>query len=272
MQAANKALVRTQTTLRFASAAQLKRWASNMKRWLAISLLFFSLTGISSADGDFDRARGIIGILPLPEVFGKEPCARFKAQDIGLFRTSQSSEYIGRIYVSKPWTFPPSGGCEGLEVTVSISEPVQRNERLPTLEFSYENPGAIVLKREGQWFEIALNEGYAWVRVQDGARYLPVEQLFKGALTYLRWQSQQPLLKSTNRDEAIWSPSSNIRSNLPVEVLGFREVSGLLWVRVRLLDVEPCTEESTNVIPVTGWLPFHDASGMPVIWFYSRGC
>ncbi|MFC1532758.1 hypothetical protein ACFL7M_05275 [Thermodesulfobacteriota bacterium] len=174
--------------------------------------------------------------------------------------------------MSKPWTFPPSGGCEGLEVSVSISEPLQRDERLPTLEFSYENHGAIVLKREGQWFEIALNEGYAWVRVQDGERYLPVEQLLKGALTYLRRQSQLPLLKDLDQGEAIWSPSPNVRSNLPVEVLGFKEVSGQLWVRVRLLEIEPCSGKSTNVIPVTGWLPFHDASGMPVIWFYSRGC
>lgn len=244
-----------------------------MKRWFTIFLLYFSLTGVSFATRDFDSASGIIGILPLPEVFGKRPCDRFKAQDIELFRTPQSSEKVGRIYVSNPWAFPPSGGgCGGLEVSVSISEPMQGDKRLPTLEFKYERPGAIVLKREGEWFKIALNKGSAWVHAQNDARYLPVERLLKGGLTYLRGQSQLPLLKNPDQGEAIWSPSPNVQSNLPVEVLGFQEVSGKLWVQVRLLDVGPCSGESTNVTPATGWLPFHDAGGMPVIWFYSRGC
>ena len=243
-----------------------------MKRWFTISLLIFSLSGVSFAASDFESARGIIGILPLPEVFGNGPCDRSKTQDIELFRTARSSQIIGRIYVSKPWTFHPAGGCEGLEVAVSISEPLHGVEKLPTLEFSYENPGAIVLKREEHWFKIALSESYAWVRIQDDSRYLTVERLLKDSLTYFRGQSQLALLKSPGRGEAIWSPSSDFKRKLPVEALSFKNVSGQLWVKVRLLEVDPCSEESTNVVPATGWLPFHDESGSPVIWFYSRGC
>jgi hypothetical protein len=43
-----------------------------------------------------------------------------------------------------------------------------------------------VINRQGEWFEIALNEEYAWVRVQDAdTRYLPVERLLRRSLAYL---------------------------------------------------------------------------------------
>lgn len=243
-----------------------------MKRRLAVSLLLYSLAAAAIAAGDFGRARGIIGILPLPEVFGNEPCAAFKAQDVELFRGPQSTAPIGRIFVSKPSRPSPAGGCEGAEVSVSVSGPVPRNGNLPTLEFAYENPGAVVLTREGQWFEIALDAGTAWVRIQDGARYLPVERLLKDSLSYLRGQGRSALLDRPGQGKTVWSGGPGMRSELPVEVMGFRNVSGKLWVQVSILGVEPCTGQNTNVRTVSGWLPFHDASGMPAVWFHSRGC
>jgi hypothetical protein len=149
---------------------------------------------------------------------------------------------------------------------------VPREEALPTLEFAYENPGAIVRRREGQWFEIALQERYAWVQVQDDARYLPVAILLKDSLAYLPKGSRALLFRKPGRDEPIWSSSPDVRDDLPVTVLDVRDVSGELWVQVNLLDVGPCTDEKTNVPPLTGWLPFHDATGMPAVWFHSRGC
>ena len=245
-----------------------------MKRLLLpIALLLVPLAAVALSAEFSDRTREIIGILPMPEVFGSEPCAAFEAQDIDLFETPNSSNAIGRIYVSRPYAFPPSGGCEGLDVSVAIYGPAHRKETLPTLEFSYEKLGAIVRKRQGQWFEIALNEGYAWVHIQDAdSRYLPVEQLLKHSLTYLRGQGALDLVEIPGRGEPVWSRSPDIRNRLPVEVVAFNEIDGHLWVQVRILDTDPCSEECSGVVSVSGWMPFYDADGMPLIWFYSRGC
>ncbi|OQX08064.1 MAG: hypothetical protein BWK76_24040 [Desulfobulbaceae bacterium A2] len=244
-----------------------------MKRFLLPIALLLPLAAVALSAERFDGAREVIGILPMQEVFGAEPCAVFEAQDVDLFETPNSSHSIGRISVARPWAFPPSGGCEGLEVAVAIYGPVHRKETLPTLEFSYENQGVIVRKRQGQWFEIALSEGYAWVHIQDAdSRYLPVEQLLKHSLTYLSGQGSLDLVEIPGRGKPVWSRSPNIRSKLPVEVVAFSEIAGHLWVQVRILETDSCSEERTGVVSVTGWMPFYDADGMPQIWFYSRGC
>ncbi len=144
---------------------------------------------------------------------------------------------------------------------------------LPTLEFTYEQPGVIVRNRKGEWFEIALNSGYAWVHVQDAdTRYLPVEQLLKESLTYLSGQGPLTLLSSPKHGKAVWSKNPQGRNNLPVEITAFEKLDGELWVQVDVLDVEPCTEVRTGIRPVSGWVPFYYTNGMPSIWFYSRGC
>lgn len=245
----------------------------SMKHWLAISLLLVPLSWSVAATDDFGHARNLAGILPLPEIFGKEPCDHYTPQDVAVFQSANSLTPIGQIHVAKPLTYFPSGaGCEGLAVTVLIDEPEKSQQALPTLEFSYENPGAIVIKQEGEWFEIVLEQGTGWVHVRDTTRYLPVEKLLMDSLSYLRTQSQPTLFKKPARGEALWSVDKTTRSSLPVEVLGYQQVAGVLWLQVKLLEKEPCTDEPANVAPFTGWLPFLDASGMPVIWFYSRGC
>lgn len=60
----------------------------------------------------------------------------------------------------------------------------------PTLEFSCESPGAIVCRRQGQWFEIALDGGRDWVRSDVEAPYWPVRLLLEGPLAYLRTEGQ----------------------------------------------------------------------------------
>lgn len=243
-----------------------------MKQWLALAALLFPLAANALEAGDFDRARGIIGILPLPHVLGDEPCSPYEPKDIPLFRTPGSPTPIGRIYVSRPMALHPEGGCSGPEVTVSITVPAERNESLPTLEFSYEIAGAIAVQREGEWFRIALNEGHAWVHVPDGARFLTLEQLLKDSLTHLRAEGQPALRDLPGAGKAIWFAGPGMQDDLPVEVLSLREVSGRTWVELRLLEVDVCTDEPTRQPPLTGWLPAHDASGLPAVWFSSRGC
>ena len=174
-----------------------------MKRWLLLPLFLLPLFLAGVRAEDMDRARGLVGILPLPEVFGSAPCEPFEAKDIPLYPSPQAAEPLGRIHVTQPWRFPPEGGCEGLEVSVSFETLSPNETRLPTLEFGYETPGAIVLRRDGEWFEIALDAGRAWVHVPGVERYLPVETLLKGGLTYLRGNGQTRLRVSPDGGELV---------------------------------------------------------------------
>lgn len=241
-----------------------------MKRRLIFFLVFLPLAATASVPENADHARNVIGILPLPEVFGKEPCEPFKGEEIAVFSSPEAVVPYGRIFVAKPWKFPPAGGgCEGLEVGVSFLTGSRRDEKLPALEFSYETPGAIVIGRQGQWFEIRLDKGSAWVRIQDDSRFRPVEELLTGSLTYLT--PPVALHKGPGDPDITWSPGPEV-GKLPVEVLSFRRIDGQLWVQVSFPAVEPCSQDHTHLPPVTGWLPYHNPDGMPSIWFFSRGC
>lgn len=219
---------------------------------------------------DTDRLRGVIGILPLPEVFGKEPCDRFQGEEIPVFSSPVSAAPFARIFVARPWVFPPDGGgCEGLEVAVSYFAPGRGDQKLPSLEFAYENPGAIVVGRQGEWFEIRLAEGSAWVRIPDGNRFHPVQELLMGSLASLTGHAV--LYENPRDSKIVWSPGPEV-GELPVEVLSYQTVAGRLWVQVSLLAVEPCSREDTHLPQVTGWMPFHGSDGIPAIWFFPRGC
>lgn len=238
---------------------------------LALALLFAALAVPAPAD-DFERARGTIGILPLPELFGSVPCAPYTPKEIELFRSPDAASFMGRIFVSSPQLDSPAGGCIPPEASASIDSTAQARWKLPILEFSYENPGAIVLRREGNWFEIALGNGNAWVRVQDDARYLPVEKLLADSLAYLRLQGRPVLVRNPGGKDAVWWPGKRLADEQPVEVLAFRRLHGRLWLQLRFLQQDPCSDQYTGLPAVTGWLPFHDAGGMPAVWFRSRGC
>lgn len=226
----------------------------------------------SPAMGQFERASGVIGILPLPEVFGAEPCARFDPRDIPVFRSPSSVRPFGRIHVAQRWTHHKDGGCGGLVVRVDSSAPAGNGGELPTLEFGYEQPGAIVLRRAGSWFEIALSKGTGWVQVKDVRRFLPVEQLLKDGLLHLRKGAPVPLHTRPGSPAAPRDQVTRTETDLPAKLLAFERVGGTLWLQVETLSASPCTDEKLPVAPVSGWLPFHDATGQPSVWFSSRGC
>ena len=240
-----------------------------MKHLLALALVLLTWPVMPQS---FERTAGIIGILPLPEVFGFEPCARFEPRDIPIFRSPTSDRPSGKIYVAKHWTYPKEGGCEGLVVHVGNMESVANGDELPTMEFAYEQPGAIVLRQTNSWFEVALSKGTGWVRVKEVGRFLPVEQLLTGSLLYLRKGAPIPLHTRPGDLAAPRVPGTRTAVDLPARLRAFERVAGTLWIQVESLSANPCTEEKLPVAPVSGWLPFHDARGQPSVWFSPRGC
>ena len=91
----------------------------------------------------------VIGLLALPEVFGRGACDRFTRRPLELRATPQGP-VVGTVLVVKPWTHHSNGGCEGLEVGVRVPR-ASTVQPLPTMEYAYEEPGAVVLERRGRW-------------------------------------------------------------------------------------------------------------------------
>src|SRR5690242_13777554 len=98
----------------------------------------------------------VIGLISLPEVFGSRECAPFEPRAIMVHSNATDGNIIGSIEVDQNWSFAPHGGCDGLQVRVHMGT---QKEELPTREYDYEMPAAIVLDQHDGWFKIRLHQG-----------------------------------------------------------------------------------------------------------------
>jgi hypothetical protein len=142
---------------------------------------------------------------------------------------------------------------------------------LPTREYAYEAPGAIVLQRRGRWFKVRLSGGAAWLHASDAAEYLPLERLLKKGLTYVTDAFGGRLAPSPGATPVDEDPAA-VAPGTSVKVTEFRRVGDRLWVHVEVLSDSPCQSPENPSVVQRGWLPAHASSGEPTVWFYSRGC
>src|SRR6266545_7588941 len=126
----------------------------------------------------------VVGLLALPEVFGNFPCDRFTPQEVPLYAAPESARVVGVIRVDEGSAASSNGGCEGLRVGVHMTG-IPASDPLPTKEYRYEDPGAIVLARQDGWFQIRLATGSAWIRSSPRDSFHPLEQLLLDGLTHL---------------------------------------------------------------------------------------
>ena len=222
----------------------------------------------------------VIGLLSLPEAFGGGPCERFIARDITLYAAPDTLRQVGTIRVDRHWTFPQEGGCEGLRVGVHLTNP-SRDSELPTEEYDYEAPGVIVLETGGklpraggwppaQWFKVRLTDGTAWVLRESGkSEFFPLQRLLENYPTHLTDAFDGRLAASPGGP---LSTRSDSLAGRPVNLGGFRDVAGQLWIQVEVVSWSLCESEDKPVVLARGWLPAHVPSGKPSIWFSSRGC
>jgi hypothetical protein len=211
----------------------------------------------------------VVGLLALPEVFGNGACDRFTPQEVPLYAAPESARVVGVIRVDEGSTASSKGGCEALRVGVHMTG-TTASDALPTKEYGYEEPGAIVLARRGGWFQIRLATGSAWVRSSPRDSFHPLEQLLLDGLTYLTeaWDGRLAVSAGAPgrpaRVEARSSQSS-------VRVIRSQQLRGELWFDLEVIT-SPCGEDPNVKVLDRGWVPAHTTSGEPVIWFYSRGC
>lgn len=214
----------------------------------------------------------VIGLLSLPEVFGGRMCAPFKPSDVALHTTPNDETKVATVHVDQEWSFAPHGGCDGLKVSVHRGS---LNEELPTLEYDYEMPAAIVLEQRNGWFRVRLQQGSAWIKASLSNRFMPLHELFEEFIgvtsidkAFTGRLLSAPDLTATGAGAVRVSPLQ------PVQVLEMRDAGGQTFVKVEVMSHSLCAAGAHGPpdIVATGWLPLHGPRGEPTIWYSSRGC
>ena len=213
----------------------------------------------------------VLGLLALPEVFGKGPCHLFDPAAILLRPAPGATEHLGSIQVDQHWSFAPHGGCEGLQVSVHHDG---RRAELPTLEYANESPAAIVLAEQGGWFKIRLATGAGWLQASPRDRFMPLADLFSEypTLTTLNEAFTGSLLEAPGGTATEVKPA--LTRGLPVRVLDVRSVGDRQWLQVAVMSHSICDADRSGPPDVEGigWMPAHTTAGEPTVWFSSRGC
>lgn len=232
-----------------------------MMRLLVLIVVVFGFTAEAAAQ------EKVVGLLALPQVFGPRQCAPFEPTEVALHGSPNDGHPFAFIRVDQNWSFAPHGGCEGLEVRVHAAT---AKHELPTREFDYEMPGAIVVDHRDGWFKIKLHDRSAWLKASLSDQFLPLAQLFDEFAGLTEINSFTGRLLSSPNAAARGPIMPAVKPQQPVIV---REVRGE-WVYLDLMSSSPCTagNEGPPEVVATGWLPLHKADGEPTVWFSSRGC
>lgn len=209
----------------------------------------------------------VAGLLSLPEVFGPRLCAPFEPGEIALHASPNDGRPIAFVRVDRNWSFAPHGGCEGLEVRVHQGE---RRLELPTREYDYEMPGAIVLERRDGWFRIKFGDRSAWLKASLAARFMPLPDLYE---EFVGVTAINPTFTGRLQGAPGIAAGPIMPAVAPQQPVRVLEVRGE-WIQVEVLTHSACTagDDGPPEVVATGWLPLHDRSGEPTVWFSSRGC
>jgi len=214
----------------------------------------------------------IMGLLALPEVFGNAPCDKFQPEEVALYAAPESGRPVGRIRTDGAWTFNPVGGCTGSPDVNVYHADTGGVATLPSREYAYEAPAAIVLEQRDRWFRVRLAEGSAWIRASQRDEYFPLEKLLADGLTHLTAAWDGRLARSPGGSLRVAARPLPRRDDTSVRVLGFRRAGDTLWIEVEIFSHSPCAAREDPPVLDQGWVPAHAASRELVVWFSSRGC
>jgi hypothetical protein len=214
----------------------------------------------------------VIGLLALPTIFSEGPCKPFEPQPVSIYAAADKAQTIATIQVDQMWSFAPHGGCEGLEVRIHQGSSTRE---LPTREYDYEAPAAVVLDRQGAMFKIRTGENQAgWVE-SPPARFMPYESLMEEftGVTFFTTAFDGALRAAPGLTVAN-QPTARAKPGLPARVIETRRLGDRLWLHVEVLNHSMCDAAASGP-PETiagGWLAAHADDGEPTVWVASRGC
>ena len=189
----------------------------------------------------------VLGIVEIPKIFALDPeTGRVKPR--------------GAVTL---YTRPDSSS----KTATTVIEP----EAIDDAEYGYEEPGALVYRREAGYYLIRTARGTAWLSPDDAGPFHSFETLVSDGLAYLT-DAWDGFVNASPGTTARTRVQRNREGSDDVEVGSFRTVSGRLWLQVEVMSHSLCTSTAPATVKARGWVPAHDGSGAPTVWFHSRGC
>lgn len=205
--------------------------------------------------------RRVIGLVEIPRLLSpEEPGARPREVAINLYQDAASNS--------------------------PIAVTVRDRERLETREHGYEEVSAVAYDRRVGWYLLCSKDRYAWLSPADAGQFRRYPDLLKDKLTYLTREWDRALHESPGGPvRAKVPPASTERPDARAEewgeygprpsdvtVIAQRQHAGEWWVRVRIA-ASVCESGSEDAKPIAeGWVRAYSPSGLPTLWFFSRGC
>lgn len=189
----------------------------------------------------------VLGIVEIPKMFSIDP-------ETGLRQPGALTVY----------TRPDSNS----RAAATVTSP----EAIDEAEYGYEEAGALVYRREGGHYLIRTARGTAWLSSHDAGRFHPLERLVSNGLAYLTGAWNGFVSASPGSADRRRVQQRSQKGSDDVTVKGFRTVGGRLWLQVDVMSHSFCTSAAPATIKARGWIPAHDDSGAPTVWFHSRGC
>ena len=189
----------------------------------------------------------VLGIVEIPKMFAIDP------------QTGRAASGALTLY-----TRPDSNS----NVAATISSPAAIDEA----EYGYEEPGALVYGRQRGYYLIRTARGVAWLSPDDAGAFHAFERLVSEGLAHMTaaWDGFVNALPGDATRTRVQPRKPNGYDD--VTVGGFRTVGGKLWLQVEVMSHSICTSPASPTVRARGWIPAHDNSGTPVVWFASRGC
>jgi hypothetical protein len=217
----------------------------------SLIVLIVTLSAIVVAQPPRGGAGPVLGIVEIPVVFAVDS------------QTGQISPTAALTLYSTP--------SDNSKVATIMSSP----DAIDSAEYGYEELGALVYGRDRGYYSIRTARGMAWLSPRDAGPFHSYETLVGTGLTFLTdaWDgfvSASP----GSPDRVSLAPRSRppAGNDEDVRVNGFRTVAGKLWVQIEVMSDSGCESSDPPAVKARGWVPAHDASGAPTVWFYSRGC
>ncbi len=206
--------------------------------------------------------RRAIGLVEIPRLFGQEGNEQGRPRDvaINLFQDPAGSSFIA----------------------ITLRD----RERLDVREHGYEEVSAVAYERRGGWYLLRAGTRLAWLSPDDAGPFHPYPGLLKDRLTYLTRDWDRTLAHSPGAPVSATVPPDSSEPlgersadfgdvgarPFSVSVLELRHHAGEWWARVRV-GPSVCEDEPGRPrVVAEGWVPIYTASGLPTLWFFSRGC
>jgi hypothetical protein len=189
----------------------------------------------------------VLGIVEIPKIFAIDP---------------ETGRMVPRGALTL-YTRPDSNS----RTATTISEP----QAIDDAEYGYEEPGALVYRRQAGYYLIRTSRGTAWLAPEDAGPFRSFEMLVSDGLAYLTgaWDG---FVTASPGNAARTRVQRRAEGNDDVEVKGFRTVGGRLWLQVEVMSQRFCTSDPPAPAKARGWIRAHDNAGAPTVWFHSRGC